>query len=332
MTVETMAETTPATVAEAAYIDHPSGFFSLSERNQRFTAEGVEGFIAYREQGKHWVLFGGVNAHPDQQGPLLDAFIEAARQKRRHFVAVQVREHQIDLFRKRGATVNQLGASFAITLADYTYVGTKKMKLRNKIKRARKAGCTVVEIGRDIPRDEAAFDQVRKISELWLKDLGHKELDFMIGEIGGTDDQLRRVFLVRDKEDQPVAFITYVPSWGSRSGFLHDLTRKVPRAPTGAMELCNSFAMDRMKEEGIGYLHFGFTPFIVEGEEPEGHSPFMAWLVRKLLTHGKAIYPAESQAKYKTKWGTDVIDREYIAAKPLSLRAAWDLMRLTRSL
>jgi hypothetical protein len=31
------------------------------------------------------------------------------------------------------------------------------------------------------------------------------------------------------------------------------------------------------------------------------------------------------------KWGTDVIEREYVAARPISLRAVFDLLLLTRS-
>ena len=41
------------------FIDHPSGFLALSSHNQRFTITELPGFIAYREQGKHWIFFGG---------------------------------------------------------------------------------------------------------------------------------------------------------------------------------------------------------------------------------------------------------------------------------
>src|SRR5688572_9241502 len=34
-------------------INHPSGFFALSPRKDRFTVSDVPGFIAYKEHGKH---------------------------------------------------------------------------------------------------------------------------------------------------------------------------------------------------------------------------------------------------------------------------------------
>ena len=98
------------------------------------------------------------------------------------------------------------------------------------------------------------------------------------------------------------------------------------------MELCNAEAMQRFKDEGLEYLHFGFTPFIVDGEDNAGRSKLVAWLVQKLRQHGQKIYPANSQAAYKTKWGTDIVEHEYIAARPLRLRAMWDLLVLTRSI
>ena len=47
---------------------------------------------------------------------------------------------------------------------------------------------------------------------------------------------------------------------------------------------------------------------------------------------GGAIYPAQAQLQYKLKWAPDVVEREYVAARPLSVRAIFDLLLLTRAL
>ena len=118
------------------------------------------------------------------------------------------------------------------------------------------------------------FAKLDEISRLWLESKGKKELDFMVGEIGGPDDHDRRIFLVLDSSENPIAFISYVPVWGSeRPGYLHDLTRRIPDAPSGAMELCNAEAIARLRAEGVKYLHFGFTPFIIDGAESEVVEP-----------------------------------------------------------
>lgn len=315
-----------------APIDHPSGFLALSPRNRRFTAPGIPGLIAYREQGRHLVVLGGVHAESSRRGELLDRFLAHADRRDRDVVVVQLREPHVQPFLDRGFTVNQLGVSFALTLRGYTLGGTRKMQLRNKINRARKVGLRAVELGREQPRDQDAFRRLNAISTEWLAAKGRPELDFMVGEIGRPDDPWRRIFTVVDEAGRPEGFITYVPAWGERPGYLHDLTRRRPSAPPGAMELCNACAIQRMIAEGVEYLHFGFTPFIVDGDELPGASRVAAWAVRALHRFGSAIYPAESQAQYKLKWAPDIVEREYLAARPLSVRAVVDLLRLTRSI
>jgi len=322
----------PCAVDPPAPIDHPSGFLALSARNQRFTAPGISGLVAYREHGRHFVVLGGVHALLSQQGELLDRFLAHADSRDRRVVVVQLREPHVGPFLERGFTVNQLGTSFTVTLRGYSLGGARKMQLRNKISRARKAGLGVVELGREVPRDEEAFVQLHTISAEWLAAKGRQELDFMVGEIGGPDDRWRRIFMVVDRVGRPLGFITYVPAWGERPGYLHDLTRRRPSAPPGAMELCNAHAIEQLIAEGAEHLHFGFTPFIVDGPDLPGASRLAAWAVRALHRYGAPIYPAASQARYKLKWGPDIIEREYVAARPLSVRAVVDLLRLTRSI
>src|SRR5438132_743058 len=155
-------------VAPADIIDHPSGYLALSARNRRFTVERLPGFIAYRTQGKHLVFLGGVHAAQAARGELLDSFIAAAEQNGRRLVAVQVPEAQADLFHERGFTVNQFGSTYGLLLHDFSFAGTKRMKLRHKIKRARQAGLKVLEVGRELPSDATTFAALQQISDAWL--------------------------------------------------------------------------------------------------------------------------------------------------------------------
>jgi lysylphosphatidylglycerol synthetase-like protein (DUF2156 family) len=319
-------------LAPGDVIDHPSGYLALASRNRRFVAPGRAGLIAYREQGLHLIALGGVHAAPADRAALLDDFLAFARRRRRSVVAVQVRHDQADLFRGRGFTVNLLGASYGVRLPGFTYAGGLRMKVRQKIKQARAAGLRVFEVGRDWPAGAGTFEQLREVSAAWLRAKGKKELDFMVGELGEPGDPDRRIFVVTNGVWRVLGFITYVPAWGARPGYLHDLTRRRPDAPVGAMELCNAAAVERFAAEGAEYLHFGFTPFVAEAEEGPGANPALAWVLRLLWRHGQAIYPAQSQVAYKRKWAPEYVEPEFIAGRPLSLRAIWDLLLLTRSL
>jgi phosphatidylglycerol lysyltransferase len=315
----------------AQVIDHPSGYLALSPKNSRYTVAGLSGFIAYRERGKHLILMGGVHAPAKFRYQLLQGFLAEAEGRRRRVVAVQVREDQTKLFCDCGFTVNQLGSSYGITLARFSLAGARNMKLRHKIKRAREAGLRVLEAGWELPRNQALFTQLEVVSEAWLRSKGKKELDFMVGEVGDTSDTERRIFVVVDEQEKIVGFITYVPAWGERLGYLHDLTRRLPDAPAGAMELCNSFAIERFIAERTPYLHFGFTPFIVDDGPRIFENRLVAFVMRMFGRFGGAIYPAQSQVSYKLKWRPDIVEREFIACRPLSIRALIDLLVLTQS-
>ncbi len=273
-----------------------------------------------------------MHAPEPARAALLDAFIAEAEARRRGVIFVQVREAQTELFRSRGFTVNQLGASYGLSLEGFSFAGAERAKLRNKVKRARAQGVRIVAVGDELPSDEATFEKLRQVSLLWLRRKKKKELDFMIGEIGGPADRERRIFAALDSAGAVLGFITYVPVWGERPGWLHDLTRRVPSSPVGVMELCNAAAIERFTAEGAKHLHFGFTPFLVRGQEGPGASPFLAWMLRMLGRHGSFIYPAQSQAEYKLKWAPDLIEPEFVAARPLSLRGIVDLLLLTRSI
>lgn len=321
----------PHAVSWADYLDHPSGFLALSPRNIFFHADGRPGFVSYRRQGRYRLLVGGVHAPPAQREALLDAFLRDSARAGERVVVLQLREHDVPLFRRRGFRVDAFGATFALGLEGFTFAGTRRMKLRNRIKRARDAGVVVVELGRDRPTSAALWQRLVDTSRAWLATKGGVELDLLVGEMGEPGDQHRRVFVAMDAHGVPLGFITYVPAWGARPGYLHDLTRRAPDAPAGVMELCNAVALARFQAEKVPFLHFGLTPFIVDRTRRPDHR-LVAWMVRLIGRWGSAIYPARTQLQYKQKWAPDIIETEFIAFQRVSLGALWALLLATRSL
>jgi lysylphosphatidylglycerol synthetase-like protein (DUF2156 family) len=312
-------------------VDHPSGFLACSPHNRVFRAAGCDGFVSYRIQGRHWIALGGIHSAESDAPTLLRAFLAEARDAQSNPLFVQVPPHQVELFEHEGATVNRLGSTFALRLGGFTLKGTPKIALRNKIHKAERSGLRAVELGRDHPLTPQLREERDAVSREWLDRKGKKELAFMIGEASDACDAHRRTFAALDPDDRLVAFITYVPAWGRYPGYLHDLSRRRPDAAPGALELVNAFAIERFRSEGAAHLHFGFTPFVMSGEEPRSASRMMAAISRFLYDHGRIVYPAQSQASYKRKWGTDLVMPEHIAGFPLSLAAVVALLRLTRA-
>ena len=306
----------PATAVLDAVRDHahagnPSAFLALNDGNSYFTAPGLPGVVAYRVCGGHLVQFGGPFAPEESYADLLTAFGEFARASRKRVVAVQLQRADADRYAAHGYTVNQVGASYAVDLARFSLRGSTFVRLRNKVSRAHKAGLTVREA--DLADWSA---DVERLDQNWLRGKGKhaKPLEFLVGQLGGGMQRHRRLF-VGLLDGELAGYISYSPVYGPTAGWLHDLSRRRPDGPPGVMEAINTTAIDRFRDEGAGWLHFGFTPFTgLDPElEPDTSSRWFRWLAGQLGQRGAAVYPASSQLAYKHKWRPHAVLPEYVA-------------------
>jgi len=320
----------------AAYADNHSAFLAVNRGTSYFEVRGLDGFVAYRRAGRLRVQFGGVVAAPDDRDRLLTAFLADTRASGQRAMAVQLTPADVETFRSSGYRINQLGSSYALDLHRQSLAGKHFVQLRNKISRARRAGVCVREVGVDEQRSTELSGRLAELDRQWLGAKRAHELAFLIGERGGSADRFRRLFLA-EQDGRVLGYISFSPVFGSRPGWLHDLTRRSPDAPPGVMELMVAEMIDRLRQEagtdGPGWLHFGFTPFIglAEQHRVSGGSTTVDAVTGLLARHGEKLYPAADQVAYKLKWRPQVVEPDYLAfhGRP-SAGAVWRLLRLTR--
>jgi lysylphosphatidylglycerol synthetase-like protein (DUF2156 family) len=289
--------------------ENPSSFLALNSGNSTFTLPGADGVIVYRRTGRHAVQFGGPFAAPEDYDTLAEGFRQHVREQGLRLVGVQLQRSDAERYAKLGFTVNQVGASWAVLLAEFSLKGTRFMQLRNKISRALRNGLEIQEVSADEWQDALAV-----IDGAWLSSKGGaRPLEFLVGEIGGEPQARRRLF-VGTIAGAPVAYISYSPVFGGRAGWMHDLSRRIPEGSPGLMEAINAHAIEVFRQEGVEWLHFGFTPFtgLDASHEIAGHSPAFQWLMHALWAEGAALYPAQTQLSYKQKWAPDLLVPEYV--------------------
>jgi lysylphosphatidylglycerol synthetase-like protein (DUF2156 family) len=324
----------------AAHGDHPSSYLALNGCASHFTAPGIDGLIAYAHAGRRFTIqIGGVCAPGAERERLVDAFLAWTREQGRRVIAVQLQRDDAALFGRRPFSVNQLGSSYSVTLPGFSLKGTRFMKLRNKISRALREGVQVIELGVDAPWSSALDDTLDGIDGVWLRSKGKhaKPLRLLVGDRGSVAAPVadRRVFAAT-RSGEVLGYISYRRTYGRNAGWMHDLSRRIPDQIPGVLELCNSVAIERMRDEGSRLLHFGFTPFVgldAANELAQAFSRGVGWVLRALARHGRWIYPAQSQLEYKLKWHPDRIEPEFIAFEGgFSLGGLWSVLRATNSI
>jgi lysylphosphatidylglycerol synthetase-like protein (DUF2156 family) len=311
--------------------DHSSMALALNRDVEHYFDPGGRGMIAFRRSGGNLIQICGPFCANDERSNVLYSFLTWAGQHGQTLTAVQLRKGDAELYAEHGFSVNQFGCSYSIDLRAFTLRGTRFMKVRNKISRARRRGLAVEEIP-----DHGQDSRLDAIDREWLREKGRhvNELAFLVGERGGAAAPLRRIFLAR-QGDRPLAYATYSPVLGNeRPGWLYDLTRRRRNIPPGTIELIFSTALEAMRAEGVTWLHLGLTPFVGLADDleiPGSPSRIVSFLGRQIAEHGEFVYPAKSQEAFKSKWAPDVIEPEYIAFHDgPSIRATIGLLRLTR--
>ena len=319
-----------------AYSQHSSAFLAMNQGTRHFTSARVDGFIAYRPYGGHLFMIGSVYSPPADRQALFEAFRAWARASRKRIAIIQLAAEDVGFFRAQGFRINQLGTAYTLDLRDFTLAGTRFMKLRNKLKRVQREGVEVEELEPGSLARPEVWGQLEAITAVWLATKGRhaKLLEFMVGELSRSEGA-RRIFVARRRE-QILGFITYVPVFGPQAGWMHDLSRRRPDAPPGMLELINVTALERFRDEGVGFLHFGLTPFVgvsAETDRIEGGNRVISWAIRRLAEYGAAIYPAKTQAAYKEKWGPQHRVPEYFAFESrVPLLGVPRLLLLTRAI
>lgn len=333
MTTETV---TPMDIALTAVqtwtaADNPSSFLAVNTGNSYFTLPGRPGVIVYRTTGRFVVQFGGPFAPEESYVELLEAFRRFVRDQGRGLVSVQLQAYDARRYAELGFTVNQIGASYAVDLETFSLAGTKFMQLRNKISRALRNGLVIREASLD-----EWHDDITALDTDWLRSKGEhaKPLEFLVGQCGGPMQSHRRLF-VGELDGKLAGYISYSPVHGSKPGWMHDLSRRIPDRSPGIMEAINRAAIDVFTAEGVRWLHFGFTPFtsLSADFEMPGHSPALSWFNAMLWEHGEAVYPAVTQLAYKQKWAPTVVLPEYVAFDgPASLAGFVHIFRASNAL
>ncbi len=280
-----------------------------------------DGFVMYAAQGGSWIAMGGPVGPDETREALAWAFREAAEAAGARPVFYEAAADDLGLMLDLGLAPYKLGEEARVPLTDaagqptFSLDGSGRKRLRQTIRRAEAAGCTVEVVPpADVP---ALMPELRAVSDAWLEGKAGAEKGFSLGLFDAEYLRHFPVAVVRmATPGGPGDVVAFATLWANdrldgppgdaapdaRAELSVDLMRfDRARAPDGVMEFLFARLMLWGAEHGYRAFSLGMAP--LAGLEPGGAlAPLWNRAGALLYRHGEHVYHFQGLRAYKGKF------------------------------
>lgn len=225
---------------------------------QSYIKEGIEGFIAYRLDGKFAVVMGDPITAPKDLLTLTKHFIDDNHKEGREVIFAIVTE----TFARK--VLKKLDYSILLELCEIPFLdpqksvlentGTKGSLVRRKVRHAGKEGVVAEEFFND---SDQIQKQIEQVGVNWLKK--RKGPQIHISNIRLFEDPYGKRWFYASINKKIVAALL-LNQLQSKNGWLMNRLLLDPEAPHGTPELLVVTALEKLKKEGSQFVSFGMIP------------------------------------------------------------------------
>ena len=265
-----------------------------------FTSPDVDGFLAYQVSAGIALIAGDPVCAPSQARRLIHDFAGAMM---RPVCAYQVSPAMLEAFRQEGFGDVQIGKEAIFNLQRFTLAGGKMELVRAATNKARRAGLVVSEHHPFMKDAEVINDELREISQEWLKGKGNQELGFVLGSLGLERRSAKRYYIARSEKGtgRIEGFVVCEPIYG-RGGYYLDVTRRRPDAVRGTMELLTTEILRLLRAEGYEMASMGLAPLALLDDPDLADHPVLKRLMRFVYDRANPSYDFKLLYRYKAKY------------------------------
>lgn len=235
-------------------------YLSFEKCKKVFISEKIEGFIAYVVVKKVALCIGDPICISNEKRGFILEFMEYCKKNKIKLCFSSITKETRDILENLDFAVSKYGEEAVIELNDYEMTGKKTLKLRQKVKRAEKAGLKVIEYTPRNSRDMDLESKIHEVSTQWFKDK-KGQLSFSVGEMHLNNPIDRRYFISLDESNDVQAILMFSPYNKGKGYFLDVMRRRLDSVP-GAMEHAIIKSAMKMKEEGVEAVSLGIAPLV----------------------------------------------------------------------
>lgn len=301
------AETLDQAASIARAGDRPDAGFALTGDKALIFSDDGRAFVMCGVSGRSWIAFSGPVGPADAAGDTAQTFVDAARRAGGRPVFYEVGVEDVPLMLELGLALHKMGEEAVVDLTRFSLDGSDRKKLRAAHARAGRDGLTM-EVVRP-PHAPALIEDLRAISDDWLKAKGAREKGFSVGRFDPA--WLGRWPLALVWHQGRIVAFANILTTDTRALATIDLMRHVGDAPSGTMDFLFTDLMLGLKAEGYRAFSLGMAP--LSGLAPERSRRLWDRFGALIYSHGGNFYNFEGLRAYKDKFDPDWRPR-YLAA------------------
>jgi len=288
-------------------------FKHYSDKSYFFSPSG-ESFIAYRVAGNFAVAFGDPVGPDDELQDIIERFASYCRERGWAVAFHQVFPDRLPVYRALGFRQLKIGDDAVVDLRSFSLTGSAMKEFRNAVNRLKRAGYRVERLDPPIP--DRTIEQLKSVSDAWLRLPGHRERRFTLGKFDPEYVRSTVAYAAIDSKGRVAAFVNLVPSY-SRGLASVDLMRRRPDAPNGIMDFLFAEMFMELKSQGYERFNLGMAP-LAEFRDGERQT-IEERLLRSAIKRMPFLFRADTLRRFKAKYASHWEPRYSVYRTPLDL-------------
>ncbi len=278
----------------AAFANSPLAEFHLLDDKHHLFAADDNAFLGYKVVRSVAVCLGGPIGDEQSFNGLIEAFLEHCELNGWIPAFHQATPDEVDRLSRFGLKALKIGEEAIVDVGSFSLLGSHFKSMRSKVGRMEREGWRVEELMHPIAVEDVR--RLREISDAWLRDGGHRERTFTVGQFSDESISSTVVLAARDPSGVIRGFTNVLPAYRCSDGNF-DMMRRDPTSKLPVMDFLFVHMIERFRREGMTGMTLGLAPFAnVDGDTVADRA------LRTLYDRGGKAFNFTGLRAFKEKW------------------------------
>ena len=274
----------------------PEGGLAMSGDKSLLFNQSKTAFIMYARRGRSMVALYDPIGDDNARADLIWAFRDLCDQHHLRPVFYQVNANNLPFYMDIGLRVVKLGEEALVNLQEFDLTSKGYKDLRYTWNRGQRDGLSL----KFYPPGTAPLDQLKIVSDAWLKNKQAKEKQFSLGAFSQSYLDNFTIAAV-EYQGRIIAFVNLLETKQNYSASI-DLMRVLQDIPKSTMEFLMVGLILHYQEKGYQYFSLGMVP--LAGMQRRRGAPMIQRLGALVFRRGGRFYNFQGLRRFKEKFAT----------------------------